>query len=68
MKAFFLSFILATGIYFSTPNTSKADVCDGISTIEIVECAEANTKIWDKRLNKAYQSLMRILNPLDAKH
>lgn len=67
MKVFFLSFILATGLYFSIPSPSKANVCDGVTTIEIVECAEDNTQKWDKRLNKAYQSLMRILSPLDAK-
>src|ERR1700748_1748140 len=33
--------------------------CDGVSTPEIVDCTNAKTAQWDKRMNVAYQKALK---------
>jgi uncharacterized protein YecT (DUF1311 family) len=33
--------------------------CDGVSTPEIVDCVNARTAQWDKRMNAAYQKALK---------
>lgn len=68
MRLLILGASLLCGLYFYGSTKVLSAACDGVSTVEIVECAEQNTKQWDVRLNKAYQSLMRRLDVLDAKN
>ena len=36
---------------------------DQVSTMGIVDCLAARTKVWDQRLNKAYQTLLQHIQP-----
>lgn len=36
---------------------------DKVSTVEIVDCVDAKTKVWNDRLNRAYQALPQRLDP-----
>lgn len=50
----------------ATAEMSDADYppCgDKLNTLEIVVCINAETKIWDDRLNKAYKTLPRRIEP-----
>lgn len=37
--------------------------CDGVSTPEIVDCVNAKTAQWDKRMNAAYQKALKADEP-----
>jgi uncharacterized protein YecT (DUF1311 family) len=37
--------------------------CDGVSTPEIVDCVNAKTAQWDKRMNAAYQRALKADEP-----
>ncbi len=37
--------------------------CDGVSTPEIVDCDNAKTAQWDKRMNAAYQKALKADEP-----
>lgn len=68
MRSVLLGALFLFGLYFYSPSSVFSAACGGVSTLEIVECAEQNTKHWDMRLNKAYMPLMRSLDALDAKN
>jgi uncharacterized protein YecT (DUF1311 family) len=42
------------------PETDNA--CDG-GTLQLIECIEAKTKPWDKRMNAAYQDALKDAQP-----
>jgi uncharacterized protein YecT (DUF1311 family) len=59
----FAAFVAAVLVLAAGPARAQGDAdlgqeCDG-STAEMVECLSRQTKVWDGRLNEAYQKLMQ---------
>jgi uncharacterized protein YecT (DUF1311 family) len=52
--------IAAAAIAFAQDKTEPEKGCDG-STYEMVECLAAKATQWDKRLNAAYQKLLKLV-------
>ena len=44
-------------------NPGEPSSCDGVSTPEIVDCVNAKTAQWDKRMNAAYQKALKADEP-----
>ena len=58
----FAAFVAVTLVLAASPARPQGEAdmqeCDG-STAEMVECLSRQAKIWDQRLNEAYQKLMQ---------
>jgi uncharacterized protein YecT (DUF1311 family) len=58
VASFVAAALFAAGPAYAQGDADLGQECDG-STAEMVECLSRQTKVWDGRLNQAYQKLMQ---------
>jgi uncharacterized protein YecT (DUF1311 family) len=64
LRATFIATITAAAMMAAAPafagDAGEPDQPCGVSTPEMVDCLAAKTAYWDKRLNAAYQAVLKI--------